>query len=153
MKTKIEAARIATESGSEMVIASGRHLHPLQRINDGGPGTWFHSNQTKHNAKKRWIAGGLHSTGTVQIDSGALLALESGKSLLPAGVVDVLGAFDQEATVDVIDSAGTVFARGMVSLDSDRLRTVAGRQTRDLPTGVTHEVIHRDDLVVLPTGT
>jgi glutamate 5-kinase len=85
------------------------------------------------------------------VDAGARRALvERPTSLLPTGVVDVIGNFDQGHTVEVQSSDGGVFARGMVEIDSDGLRMVAGRHTRDLPAGTIHEVIHRDDLVVLP---
>jgi glutamate 5-kinase len=155
MASKLAAARIASWSGVRTVIARASAPEALVRAVDAdGIGTTFEPHERRLPARKLWIAFASQIAGSVVVDDGARQALiERPTSLLPAGVVDVLGAFDQEATVDVVDTAGTVFARGMVSLDSDRLRTVAGRQTRDLPTGVTHEVIHRDDLVVLPTGT
>ena len=81
---------------------------------------------------------------------GARRALtERQTSLLPAGVRDVEGSFGEGDTVEVKALDGTVFARGMVYVTAHDLRTVAGRQTRDLPDGMVHEVIHRDDLVVL----
>ncbi len=62
----------------------------------------------------------------------------------------VEGKFDDGDTVDVRDVTGVTFARGMVFVESTQLRKVAGMQTRDLPEGLVHEVIHRDDLVLLP---
>ena len=71
-------------------------------------------------------------------------------SLLPAGVRDVRGEFGEGDTVNVADLEGAVFARGMVFATARELRGVAGRRTSDLPEGMPHEVIHRDDLVLLP---
>jgi glutamate 5-kinase len=70
--------------------------------------------------------------------------------LLPTGVIEVIGNFGQGQTVAVQSSDGEIFAHGMVEIDSDALRLVAGKHTRDLPVGTMHEVIHRDDLVLLP---
>ncbi|MGB1724576.1 MAG: PUA domain-containing protein, partial [Ilumatobacteraceae bacterium] len=61
------------------------------------------------------------------------------------------GNFDEGSTVEVADDEGSVFARGMVAVSAADLRGVIGRRTGDLPEGMTHEVIHRDDLVVLPS--
>jgi glutamate 5-kinase len=78
--------------------------------------------------------------------------VERGTSLLPAGVVDVVGDFDEGDTLDVTGRDGVVFARGMAAADARILRSTAGRRTSDLPADVAHEAIHRDDLVVLPTA-
>ena len=93
-----------------------------------------------------------HVAGTVTVDDGARRALvERQTSLLPAGVVDVAGEFGEGDTVDVADADGVAFARGMVFVEAAQLRRVAGRHTSDLPAGMAHEVIHRDDLVA-PAG-
>lgn len=152
MASKLAAARIASWSGVRTVIARASAPDALVRaVDDDAIGTTFAAHERRLPARKLWIAFASRIAGSIVVDGGARRALvEHPTSLLPAGVVDVIGAFDQDATVDVVDTDGRIFARGMVSLDSDRLRNVAGRQTRDLPTGLTHEVIHRDDLVVLP---
>ena len=76
--------------------------------------------------------------------------MERKTSLLPAGVVDVEGTFAEGDTVEVVGADGAVFARGMVFIESGQLRKVVGLRTSELPDDVVHEVIHRDDLVVLP---
>src|SRR5436190_9272247 len=93
MRTKIEAAKIATTSGTHMLIASGKIEHPLQAISDGGRCTWFLTPANPVAARKRWIAGSLEPKGTLTIDAGAVSALRAGKSLLPAGVIRVDGQF------------------------------------------------------------
>jgi glutamate 5-kinase len=85
------------------------------------------------------------------VDAGAYHALvEGGRSLLPAGVTGVSGDFAEGATVEVLNPQGVVFARGMAVSAASVVREHAGRSTRDLPARIAHEVIHRDDLVLLP---
>ena len=86
MRTKIEAARIATSAGAHMVIADGRVDHPIARIGAGAPCTWFLTPSNPMAARKIWIGGSLELKGAVHVDAGAARALGSGKSLLPAGV-------------------------------------------------------------------
>jgi glutamate 5-kinase len=91
------------------------------------------------------------SSGTVLVDEGAKRALlDRGVSLLPAGVTGVKGGFEADEAVEIAGPDGVVFAKGLCRLDAAGLREVAGRRTYELPEGVTHEVVHRDDLVVLP---
>ena len=72
------------------------------------------------------------------------------RSLLPAGVVAATGSFVAGDTVDIVGPSGRPFARGMVSVDAGVIASIAGMRTHDLPPEVAHEVVHRDDLVVLP---
>ena len=115
-----------------------------------GVGTVFRPHNRRLSARKLWIAFAAEVRGAVVVDEGARQALtRRSTSLLPAGVRDVIGSFGEGDTVDVRGADGTVFARGMVFVTASDLRAVAGMQTRDLPDGMVHEVIHRDDLVVL----
>lgn len=151
MASKLAAARIASWSGVRTVIArsSSPDVLPLA-VADGRVGTTFEPHERRLTARKLWIAFAASVAGTVVVDDGARRALEDRPtSLLPAGVVDVRGHFGEGQTVDVADRSGAVFARGMAFIDSDRLRLVAGRHTSELPAGTVHEVVHRDDLVVL----
>jgi glutamate 5-kinase len=85
------------------------------------------------------------------VDDGARTALvDRQRSLLAAGIVDVHGRFEPESAVEISDSGGKVFAKGLVRVGSEQLRRAAGRRTQDLPEGMPHEVVHRDDLVTLP---
>ena len=89
--------------------------------------------------------------GLVTVDVGARQALEERRvSLLPAGVVAATGEFDAGDAVELEDVDGEVFAKGIVRYDVETLRQHIGRRTTELPDGVSHEVIHTDDLVVLP---
>jgi glutamate 5-kinase len=88
----------------------------------------------------------------VVVDDGARRALcDHHRSLLPAGVRQVEGAFAADDAVEIVDAAGVPFATGLVRYPAAVLRRVAGCQTSELDEGLPHEVVHRDDLVVLPT--
>lgn len=152
MKTKIEAARIATEAGSTMVIASGRHFNPLTRLDDAGEATWFPATPSDHNAKRTWIAGGLQVVGKIKIDSGALLALEAGKSLLPAGITTVSGSFDRGDTVMILGPHGHTIGRGLIEYDSRDTQAIIGLQSAQIEEKLEGHVrsvlIHRDNLAL-----
>jgi glutamate 5-kinase len=152
MASKLEAARIASWSGVRTVIANAARRDALAAaIEDEPVGTTFEAHRRKLSARKLWIAFASQVAGRVTVDDGARRALvERQTSLLPAGVVDVTGRFAEGATVDVTGTDGVAFARGMVFIEAAQLRRVAGHHTSDLPAGMAHEVIHRDDLVLLP---
>jgi glutamate 5-kinase len=153
MASKLAAARIASWSGVRTVIARASHPEVLSdAVADRGVGTTFAGHDRRLPARKLWIAFAAEVAGTVVVDDGARQALTTrSTSLLPAGVRSVSGDFEEGDTVDVSGPDGVVFARGRVFVAAADLRRVAGRHTRDLPDGMVHEVIHRDDLVVLPS--
>jgi glutamate 5-kinase len=153
MTTKIAAAKIAVGAGCHMCIASGHRRHPLKPIESGGRCTWFMPASTPVAARKQWIAGTLRPAGAVHIDEGALRALRSGKSLLPAGVTGTLGRFESGDTVGVLTADGTEVARGIAAYsDADTARILGRRSAEIAPILGFHgreELIHRDDLVIL----
>ncbi|WP_438279203.1 glutamate 5-kinase [Nitrobacter sp.] len=152
MRTKIEAAKIATTSGTHMLIASGKIDHPLQAVMDGGRCTWFLTPANPVTARKRWIAGSLEPKGTLTIDAGAVAALRAGKSLLPAGVIRVDGQFARGDAVIVRGPNTHEIGRGLVAYDADDAEKIRGRSSSDaaqiLGISGRAEMIHRDDLVV-----
>ncbi|CAN5489083.1 glutamate 5-kinase [soil metagenome] len=152
MASKLEAARIASWSGVPTVIADAARVGVLADAVAGrSVGTRFEAHHRHLGARKLWIAFAARTAGTITVDAGARRALvERSTSLLPAGVVSADGHFVDGDTVEVCGPDGQVFARGMVFMDAPQLRGVAGLHTSDLPDGVVHEVIHRDDLVLLP---
>jgi glutamate 5-kinase len=152
MVTKIEAGKIATTAGTHMVIASGRVEHPLKRIVEGAPCTWFLTPANPVTARKKWIAGSLEPRGALTIDAGAVRALRSGKSLLPAGVIKVEGNFGRGDAVLVRGPDGHEVGRGLIAYDAEDADKIKGRSSADVLsilgfTGRT-EMIHRDDLVM-----
>jgi glutamate 5-kinase len=152
MQTKIEAAKIATAAGAHMVIASGRVPHPLQAIADGACCTWFVTPANPVTARKKWIAGSLEPKGALVIDQGAVAALRTGKSLLPAGVIRVDGSFTRGDAVVIRGPDGEEIARGLVAYDFEDADRIKGRSSADILSilgfGGRTEMVHRDDLVV-----
>jgi glutamate 5-kinase len=153
MASKLTAARIASWSGVRAVIADAARPDVLADAVAGvdGVGTIFEAHDRKLSARKLWIAFASAANGRIVVDDGARRALTERKtSLLPAGVREVLGEFDDGDVVEVVGPDGSVFARGLVAVDATTLRQIAGRRTNELPDHVPHETVHRDDLVVLP---
>ena len=154
MQTKLEAARIATNAGTHMVIASGRIEHPLRAIAEGARCTWFLTAANPVTARKKWIGGALEPKGMLTIDAGAVAALRRGKSLLPAGVVRVDGAFARGDAVVIRGPDGAEIGRGLCAYDAEDAQKIVGRSSANIATilgfsGRT-EIVHRDDLVVGP---
>ena len=153
MASKLAAARIAAWSGVRAVIAGAERPGVLADAVAGVPGvgTVVRARTKRLAARKLWIAFAVGASGTVVVDEGARRALlERSVSLLPAGVREVRGNFAADDAVEVAGLDGKVFAKGLVRIGSGMLANLAGRRTADLPDGVPHEVVHRDDLVVLP---
>ncbi|MGH9095947.1 MAG: PUA domain-containing protein, partial [Acidimicrobiales bacterium] len=100
--------------------------------------------------RKLWIAFAIGASGTVVVDEGARRALvERGTSLLPAGVVSVVGEFGTDQAVEIAGPGGEVFAKGLVSHPASVVAAWAGHRSSELPENLAPEVVHRDDLVVL----
>jgi glutamate 5-kinase len=152
MVTKIEAGKIVTTAGAHMVIASGHIDHPLEAIAAGGRATWFLTPANPVTARKKWIAGSLEPKGTLTIDAGAAAALRRGKSLLPAGVVRVDGAFGRGDAVLIRGPDGAEIGRGLVAYDAEDAAKIVRKSTGDivLILGVEgrSEMVHRDDMVL-----
>jgi glutamate 5-kinase len=152
MVTKLMAAKVATGAGCRMAIASGRVLHPLKAIDEGARCTWFLATVEPRTARKRWIAGSLKPAGKLLVDAGALRALRSGKSLLPAGVTAVDGQFERGDAVLVCDPSGQEVARGLAAYSAADARRIMGHKSREIEAILGYrgreELIHRDDLVV-----
>ena len=152
MVTKLMAAKACMAAGCRMVIADGRAMRPLARIEGGARCTWFLPGSSPTSARKRWITGTLKPVGTVVVDAGALAALERGKSLLPAGVVAVEGGFDRGDAVVVTGPDGREVARGLSAYSAADARRVMGHKTGEIEALLGYrgrdEMIHRDDLVL-----
>jgi glutamate 5-kinase len=152
MVTKIEAARIAVSGGCKMVIADGRRENPLAAVAAGERCTWFLADIEPLTARKRWIAGSLKPMGSIVADAGALAALERGKSLLPAGVTQVEGAFERGDAVLVKDAGGREVARGLIAYSAADAARILGHKSREIEALLGYrgreELIHRDDLVL-----
>lgn len=156
MRTKIDAGKIATSAGCAMIIASGKTMNPLSAIETGARHSWFAASKSPVTARKTWIAGQLQPAGTLQVDNGAEGALRSGKSLLPAGVRSVSGAFHRGDTVSIVTIEGREIARGLAGYDADEARRICGRKSNEIEKILGYAgraaMIHRDDLVMTDLG-
>jgi glutamate 5-kinase len=152
MVTKIEAGKIALASGADMVITSGKVMHPLKALADGAPCTWFIAPTDPVAARKRWIAGNLEPKGAVEIDAGAEKALASGKSLLPAGVVRLEGQFDRGDAVIIRGAGGRELGRGLIAYSRADAERIIGKKSSEIAAILGHsgraELVHRDDMAL-----
>jgi len=152
MRTKVEAARVALFGGISVYVGQ---LHAqstlLDMLHEKGDGTYFRPSSSPLSMKKQWL--GLHSLvrGEITIDEGAAQALlKQGKSLLPAGVVEVNGEFHQGDVVEVKNQEGHALGRGISNYNDWQIRAVKGLNSQEVQkrTEVDKlEVIHRDEWV------
>jgi glutamate 5-kinase len=155
MVTKIKAARIASSSGCSTLIASGRKQNILLDIKKGHVlGTLLTAGQKPIAAKKQWLMGQLKAKGKLVLDSGAeAVILKHGRSLLPVGVVEVIGKFNRGDLVSCVNSMGHELARGLVNYSADDVNKIKGQNTDDVLEILGYrqnaEVVHRDNMVVL----
>ena len=155
MVTKLEAAKLATASGVNVIIADGREPDILVRISHREEiGTFFPAQVNKMESKKRWMLSGLASKGKITVDKGAVSALkEQNKSLLPAGVAKVQGEFHRGDIVDILDEKGKRIGCGIANYSSSDLAIIAGKHSdvigKLLGYDYGDEVIHRNNMVVL----
>lgn len=156
MRTKIEAAKIATAGGTHMVIADGRVKNPLGAIAAGARCTWFLTPSNPVAARKKWIAGALEPRGVLHLDAGAARAIRAGKSLLPAGVSRIEGEFDRGDAVVLRAPDGGELGRGLVAYDSTHAALIVGRSSRDIEGILGYagraEMVHRDDMALAAEG-
>ena len=145
MASKVDAARIATGAGVPVLL--GAATQALDDL-DGRTGTCFHPTGSRPSARRLWLAHASTPEGRLLLDDGAVRAVvERGSSLLPAGVTQVQGEFAAGDPVELCDASGRSVARGLVAYDAAELPALLGRSTRELG---LREVVHRDDLVLLP---
>jgi glutamate 5-kinase len=158
MASKLEAARLATAGGENVIIAGGRTPEVLARIIAGEPlGTLFLAQGQTVAARKRWIGLTVQPRGRLLLDAGAREAIECrGRSLLPIGVVGVEGRFGKGDVVALGDQGGVEFARGLSNYSADEIRQIKGLKTHQIAATLGYcpydEVIHRDNMVVTSRG-
>ena len=154
MATKIEAAEMATRSGTQVVIASGDELDVLLRLAKGESiGTRFLPVASHLEGRKRWILAEA-PRGRISVDEGAAEALISrGKSLLAVGVTGVEGTFERGQTVCLLSPDGREIARGIAYYDAKDLAAIRGLRSDEIAAMLDTEygsiVVHRDDMVLV----
>jgi glutamate 5-kinase len=155
MKSKIEAASLATKSGAKVVIASGKLDNVILKIIEGqNIGTTINSSGKKLESKKRWLSTGIYeSKGIVIVDEGATKAiLEKGASLLPAGILSIEGDFYRGDIISIKSNSGTIFAWGISNYPSNDIKLIKGKGSKNITELINKryepEIIHRDNLVI-----
>lgn len=152
MRTKIDAARIATAAGCAVAIKDGILPHPLKRLIDGEQATWFSPQADRETARRLWLGHSLNPAGAFVVDHGAQKALAQGASLLSIGVATIQGAFERGDTVAVKNLKGKVLGYGMSAYSSADAARIIGRHSDEIETILGYAgrpaLIHRDDLVL-----
>ena len=152
MATKVQAARIATHAGCSTVIASGAIDHPISALLSGARHTVFRAEGTPAAARKQWLAGVLEVQGELCVDDGAVNALRNGKSLLPVGVVEVIGNFRRGDVVNIIGPSGEELGRGLAEYSDSEAGRLAGCQSEQIEEKLGYRgrsvMVHRDELVL-----
>jgi glutamate 5-kinase len=153
MDSKLTAARTVTGAGSAMVVADGRMPDVLTKLLAGDTvGTLFVPSAKHRAGRSRWI-GVARPAGSVVVDAGAAAAVgQKNRSLLPAGILDVLGDFERGDVIDITTLEGAPVARGLTNYSSVEIRKIRGKRTADvraeLGDRAYDEVVHRDNLVI-----
>ena len=149
MKTKLEAAQIATNAGVHMIITSGSPLSPISNIEKA---TIFKASEKPVSARKKWISSHVKAEGSLILDDGAVKALKAGKSLLPAGVIEVIGNFKHGDAIEVMDKNNTKLGLGLASYNANEARMIIGHKSSDIADVLGYyrgdELIHRSNLVL-----
>jgi len=154
MSSKLEAARIATVAGGNVLIASGRVPGILERIVASEPiGTLILAQGGNVTARKRWIGFSAGPRGRILLDDGARKAVTAdGRSLLAIGILSTEGGFRKGDVVMICDSEGNEFARGLTNYDAAELEKIKGLRTDKIGQVLGHcpydEIVHRDNMVV-----
>ena len=152
MATKLQAARIATRAGCSTIVASGTVERPLQALVNGGKCTVFSAARTPAAARKQWLAGILEVRGELHMDPGAATALANGNSLLPVGLVEVIGDFRRGDVVTLVGANGEELGRGLAAYASDEAADIIGCRSAQIEPKLGYRgrtvMVHRDDLVL-----
>lgn len=151
MRTKLMAAKTAMQGGCTMAVTLGTRDHPIGRLLETGRATWFPALATPQVARKNWISG-MKPVGTIHVDAGAEAALRAGKSLLPAGVTRVEGAFERGDPVAIAAPGGAAVGAALAGYRADEARTIAGKRSPEIAGLLGYPgrsaLIHRDDMVI-----
>ncbi len=151
MRSKLDAARIATDAGAEVVLTSGLAQDPIGDLLDGGPATVFRAGIKPLAARKRWLRGLQEPRGELRLDAGAVAAVKGGASLLAVGVREVRGAFGRGDLVRLVGPDG-VCGQGLCAYESNEAGRITGLASERIADVLAEAgrgpMVHRDDLVL-----
>ncbi|MDP4537919.1 glutamate 5-kinase, partial [Alkalimonas collagenimarina] len=155
MVTKLQAAQKASQQGIDTLIINGQKPEVFDTLLQGkAAGTLFHRQQERISAKKHWLLHGLKAQGSIQLDAGAVKALQyQGASLLATGITTVRGQFEKGDAVLLCDQSGQPIAKGTSQFHASELHQIKGLHSQQITAQLGYcgreEVIHRDDMVLL----
>jgi len=136
-----------------MCIMDGTDTHPLKRLQADARTSWFKAKASPLSARRQWIGGALKPRGHYVIDAGAAQALQNGKSLLAAGVIDMSGLFKKGDAVTILDTEGRELARGLTAYGAKDAAQILGVKSGDIANVLGYDngdsLIHRDNLALL----
>ena len=151
MRTKLIAAKSATNAGCSVIISSGKTYSPLSKLIKGKNHSLFLAKTDPLTSRKNWIFS-MKVKGKIKIDSGAIAALKMGKSLLSAGVMEVSGTFLRGDPIEIIDENHNSFAKGLVNYDNSEINLIMGKRSFEAAEILGYvgrtSVIHRDNMVM-----
>lgn len=145
MITKIKAAKMAAHLGCDTIITKGLIDNPIQKLLEGGKHTLFQAGDKKISSRQQWIADCLNVKGEAIINNCAVEALNKGSSLLPIGVVKIIGNFSKGDVIFVKDEQDHHIASGVSRYSAAEARLIVGQNNQE-------ELIHRDDLIIIDNG-
>ena len=154
MKSKVEAARVATAAGIHLIVANGEENHALRAVHDdkNTRTSLFLAANSDKNARKRWISSHLAPKGIIVVDDGALSALNAGKSLLPVGVHKVEGTFERGDIVEIYSMERQKLGMGVSAYASEDAQKLIGKNSAEIADILGYagrsELIHRNDMVL-----
>jgi glutamate 5-kinase len=152
MITKIEAAKIATKAGCNMIICDGRFMNPLLKLNQyEAEFSWFKANEKPLNSRKQWISGALQVKGKITIDQGASEAIKKGFSILSAGIIKTEGNYEKGDLIKIVDENENFVGKGLTHFNNSEVELIKGSKSNNIENILGYrgkdEVVHRDDLV------
>jgi glutamate 5-kinase len=156
IRSKLKAAQMASYYGIPVIISGHGGKNFLKRILDGEDlGTLFFPSKKKVKSKRYWLAYALKPRGTVTVDAGAKDALvEKHKSLLPSGIIEVVGKFKKGDPIAISDPGGKIFAKGIAAIDSETIKKIKRKKSYEIKgmfqKKIPEEVVHADNLTILP---
>lgn len=151
MKTKVMAAKTATGAGCDMTITLGSRMAPLTALAGGAAATLFTARTDPKAARKHWISS-MKPRGAVVVDAGAVAALKSGKSLLPAGLAEVRGSFQRGDPVEIHGTDSSHLGAGLSRYSAAEARAIQGKRSDEIEAILGYPgraaLIHRDDMAL-----
>ena len=152
MLTKLHAAKIAMHAGCTTIISNGAQDKPISYLMDGGKCSVFKAKESPSIVRKQWLLGFLDTRGALSLDKGAEEALNQGGSLLPVGLIEVLGNFERGDVVVITDKKGKEIGKGVTIYSSIEASLIRGCRSEAILQKLGYqgkaEIIHRDDMVL-----